>query len=38
MGGLDSEISEATTTIALEIAWFEPIGIAKTATRLGLAQ
>ena len=36
MGGLDSEISDETTTIALEIAWFEPIGIAKTATRLGL--
>jgi phenylalanyl-tRNA synthetase beta chain len=36
MGGLDSEISDKTTTIALEIAWFEPIGIAKTATRLGL--
>ncbi|MEA3185278.1 MAG: phenylalanyl-tRNA synthetase beta chain [Ilumatobacteraceae bacterium] len=36
MGGLDSEISEATTTIALEVAWFEPIGIAKTAARLGL--
>jgi phenylalanyl-tRNA synthetase beta chain len=36
MGGLHSEISDATTTIALEIAWFEPIGIAKTATRLGL--
>ena len=36
MGGLDSEISESTTTIALEIAWFEPISIAKTATRLGL--
>ncbi len=36
MGGLDSEISESTTTIALEIAWFEPIGIAKTTTRLGL--
>ena len=36
MGGLDSEISDTTTTIALEMAWFEPIGIAKTATRLGL--
>jgi phenylalanyl-tRNA synthetase beta chain len=36
MGGLDSEISESTTTIALEIAWFEPIGIAKSASRLGL--
>jgi phenylalanyl-tRNA synthetase beta chain len=36
MGGLDSEISETTTTIALEIAWFEPISIAKSASRLGL--
>ena len=36
MGGLQSEISDATTTIALEIAWFEPIGIAKSATRLGM--
>ncbi|HSB86659.1 MAG TPA: phenylalanine--tRNA ligase subunit beta [Ilumatobacteraceae bacterium] len=36
MGGLDSEISEATTTIVLEVAWFEPIGIAKTASLLGL--
>ena len=36
MGGLDSEISDTTTTIALEIAWFEPIGLAKSAGRLGL--
>ena len=36
MGGLDSEISDTTTTIALEIAWFEPIGVAKSAGRLGL--
>ena len=36
MGGLDSEISDSTTTIALEMAWFEPISIAKTATRLAL--
>ena len=36
MGGLDSEISDTTTTIALEVAWFEPIGIAKSASRLGL--
>ncbi|MEP7047971.1 MAG: phenylalanine--tRNA ligase subunit beta [Ilumatobacteraceae bacterium] len=36
MGGLDSEISDATTTIALEMAWFDAIGIAKTAGRLGL--
>ena len=36
MGGLDSEISAATTTVAVEIAWFEPISIAKSAGRLGL--
>src|SRR6185295_3078019 len=36
MGGLHSEITDSTTTIALEMAWFEPISIAKTATRLGL--
>src|SRR3954447_26271105 len=36
MGGLDSEISDSTTTIALEMAWFEPFGIAKSATRLAL--
>ena len=36
MGGLDSEISDSTTTIAVEMAWFEPISIAKTATRLAL--
>ena len=36
MGGLDSEISAATTTIALEIAHFEPVGIATTARRTGL--
>ncbi|HEX2783476.1 MAG TPA: phenylalanine--tRNA ligase subunit beta [Ilumatobacteraceae bacterium] len=36
MGGLHSEISGDTTTIALEIAWFEPISLAKSAGRLGL--
>ena len=36
MGGLDTEISDATTTVALEIAWFEPFGIAASAARLGL--
>jgi phenylalanyl-tRNA synthetase beta chain len=36
MGGLDTEITETTDTIALEIAWFEPIGVARTAARLGL--
>ncbi len=36
MGGADSEITEATTTIALEIAWFNPADIMRSATRLGL--
>ena len=36
MGGLDTEITDATTTVALEIAWFEPIGVMQTAARLGL--
>lgn len=36
MGGQDSEISDATTVVALEIAWFEPIGIGQSAARLGL--
>ncbi len=36
MGGLASEISPATTTVALEVAWFEPTGIAATVVRTGL--
>lgn len=36
MGGLDSEISDATTTVALEIAWFDPIGIGQTVARTAL--
>lgn len=36
MGGLDSEISDSTTTVALEMAWFEPVGIGQTVTRTGL--
>lgn len=36
MGGLDSEITESTTVVALEMAWFEPVGIMQTAQRLGL--
>jgi len=36
MGGADSEIADATTTVALEIAWFEPLGIAASVTRTGL--
>ncbi|MGH9133203.1 MAG: phenylalanine--tRNA ligase subunit beta [Ilumatobacteraceae bacterium] len=36
MGGIDTEITAATTTVALEIAWFEPLGVMQTAARLGL--
>jgi len=36
MGGASTEISEQTKTVALETAWFESSGVAKTATRLGL--
>jgi phenylalanyl-tRNA synthetase beta chain len=36
MGGLDTEITDTTTVVALEIAWFEPAGIAASVTRLGL--
>ena len=36
MGGRDSEISDTTTTVALEMAWFELVGIGQTVTRTGL--
>jgi phenylalanyl-tRNA synthetase beta chain len=36
MGGLDTEITDATSTVALEIAWFKPLGVMQTAARLGL--
>lgn len=36
MGGAESEIADSTTTVALEIAWFEPLGIAASVTRTGL--
>lgn len=36
MGGRDTEISDATTEIALETAWFEPNGIRLTSQRLAL--
>ena len=36
MGGADTEISDATTTVALEIAWFTNVGIGLSAARLGL--
>jgi len=36
MGGLNSEVSDATRTILLESAYFEPVTIARTSRRLGL--
>ncbi len=36
MGGLNSEVSAATTDLVLESAYFEPMTIARTARRLGL--
>ncbi len=36
MGGAESEISDRTTSVALEIAWFEPLGVMRTAVRHGL--
>lgn len=36
MGGLDTEISDTTTAVALEMAWFEPLGIARAVVRNAL--
>ena len=36
MGGADTEISATTTAVALEMAWFVPVGVARSATRHGL--
>jgi phenylalanyl-tRNA synthetase beta chain len=36
MGGASSEISDTTTTVLLEAAYFQPIAVARTARRLGL--
>ncbi len=36
MGGATTEITPTTTTVALETAWFEATGIARSASRLGL--
>ncbi len=36
MGGASSEISEMTSTVLLEAAWFAPMAIARTSKRLGL--
>jgi phenylalanyl-tRNA synthetase beta chain len=36
MGGQNSEVSDSTTAILLESAYFEPMTVARTARRLGL--
>jgi phenylalanyl-tRNA synthetase beta chain len=36
MGGLDSEISSATSDVLLESAHFDPVSVRRTARRLGL--
>ena len=36
MGGQSSEISDATSEVLLEAAWFDPMAIARTSKRLGL--
>ena len=36
MGGANTEIDDTTTSVLLEMAWFEPGGIGATARRLGL--
>jgi phenylalanyl-tRNA synthetase beta chain len=36
MGGLDTEITDATTTVVLEVAWFQQLTVLQTASRLGL--
>ena len=36
MGGLSTEISPATSTVLLEMAWWDPMTIARTSRRLNL--
>jgi phenylalanyl-tRNA synthetase beta chain len=36
MGGLDTEVSETTTTVLLEDAYFEPVSVRKTSRQLAL--
>jgi phenylalanyl-tRNA synthetase beta chain len=36
MGGASTEISDRTTAVLLEMAWWNPMAIARTSTRLGL--
>lgn len=37
MGGLNSEISETTTRVLIESAYFNPVSIRKTAKQLGIS-
>lgn len=36
MGGAECEISDTTTDVLLEMAWFDPTSVSRTARRLGL--
>ncbi len=36
MGGAATEVRDTTTTVVLEGAWFEPVGVRRTAKRHGL--
>jgi phenylalanyl-tRNA synthetase beta chain len=36
MGGANTEISEATAEVALEMAWFAPVPVGRAVARLGL--
>jgi phenylalanyl-tRNA synthetase beta chain len=36
MGGTSTEVDDTTTSVALEQAWFEPVGISISAATLGL--
>lgn len=36
MGGQNTEISDTTTVVALETAWFEPAAIMRSVVRMGL--
>src|SRR5581483_5899151 len=36
MGGEETEVTESTTSVLLEAANFEPVGILRTSERLGL--
>jgi phenylalanyl-tRNA synthetase beta chain len=36
MGGASTEIGPSTTEVLLELAWFAPMAVARTAKRLGL--